>query len=185
MPHVIEQPARRKALVPERLVPGQVLAESATEHNGMADEQLVLVLKMRVERGAPDQGSLAGTVRNKAVYLAIGVTPDGREDVLGLWIEQSEGAKFWMRVMAELKHRGVDDILIAVVRGGACSVPEKEEYCSTRLRGIWRVVGTITICYAQRPCRNGCRCTPLIWRNYFKETKSIYADNRFPFIARC
>lgn len=58
-----------------------------------------------------------GTVRNKAVYLAIGVTPDGRKDVLGIWIEQTEGAKFWQRVMAELKHRGVNDILIAIVDG--------------------------------------------------------------------
>ena len=58
-----------------------------------------------------------GTVRNKAVYLAIGVTPDGRKDVLGIWIEQTEGAKFWMRVMSELKNRGVQDILIAVVDG--------------------------------------------------------------------
>ena len=58
-----------------------------------------------------------GTVRNKAVYLAIGVTPDGRKDVLGIWIEQTEGAKFWQRVMSELKNRGVNDILIAVVDG--------------------------------------------------------------------
>ena len=58
-----------------------------------------------------------GTVRNKAVYLAIGVTPDGRKDVLGIWIEQTEGAKFWLRVMTELKNRGVNDILIAVVDG--------------------------------------------------------------------
>ena len=58
-----------------------------------------------------------GTVRNKAVYLAIGVTPDGRKDVLGIWIEQTEGAKFWMRVTSELKNRGVGDILIAVVDG--------------------------------------------------------------------
>ena len=58
-----------------------------------------------------------GTVRNKAVYLAIGVTADGRKDVLGIWIEQTEGAKFWMRVMTELKNRGVNDILIAVVDG--------------------------------------------------------------------
>jgi putative transposase len=58
-----------------------------------------------------------GTVRNKAVYLAIGVTPDGRKDVLGIWIEQTEGAKFWMRVMTELRNRGVNDILIAVVDG--------------------------------------------------------------------
>ena len=58
-----------------------------------------------------------GTVRNKAVYLAIGVTPDGRKDVLGIWIEQTEGAKFWMRVMSELRNRGVNDLLIAVVDG--------------------------------------------------------------------
>jgi putative transposase len=58
-----------------------------------------------------------GTVRNKAVYLAIGVTPDGRTDVLGIWIEQTEGAKFWLRVMTEIKNRGVNDILIAIVDG--------------------------------------------------------------------
>src|ERR1700746_2378385 len=58
-----------------------------------------------------------GTVRNKAVYLAIGVAADGRKDVLGIWIEQTEGAKFWMRVMSELRNRGVNDILIAVVDG--------------------------------------------------------------------
>src|SRR5918912_435958 len=58
-----------------------------------------------------------GTVRNKAVYLALGVRADGRKEILGLWIEQTEGAKFWLRVMAELKNRGVEDVLIAVVDG--------------------------------------------------------------------
>jgi putative transposase len=58
-----------------------------------------------------------GMVRNKAVYLAIGVTCNGDKDVLGLWIEQTEGAKFWLRVMNELKARGTHDILIAVVDG--------------------------------------------------------------------
>ena len=58
-----------------------------------------------------------GTVRNKAVYLAIGVTPEGRKDVLGIWIEQTEGAKFWLRVMTEIKSRGVNDVLIAIVDG--------------------------------------------------------------------
>lgn len=58
-----------------------------------------------------------GIVRNKAVYVAIGVAADGRKEVLGLWIEQTEGAKFWLRVMNELKNRGVNDILIAVVDG--------------------------------------------------------------------
>ena len=58
-----------------------------------------------------------GTVRNKAVYIALGVRADGAKEILGLWIEQTEGAKFWLRVMNELKNRGVEDILIAVVDG--------------------------------------------------------------------
>jgi len=56
-------------------------------------------------------------VRNKAVYLALAVLPDGTRDILGIWIENTEGAKFWMRVFNELKTRGVDDILIAVTDG--------------------------------------------------------------------
>ncbi len=58
-----------------------------------------------------------GTVRNKAVYLAIGITMDGTKEILGLWIEQTEGAKFWLRVMNELRTRGIKDCLIAVVDG--------------------------------------------------------------------
>jgi len=58
-----------------------------------------------------------GSVKNKAIYVALGVRADGRKEVLGLWIEQTEGAKFWLRVMNELKTRGVEDILIAVVDG--------------------------------------------------------------------
>src|SRR5688572_1588968 len=58
-----------------------------------------------------------GLVRNKAVYLAIGMDAAGFKHILGLWIEQSEGAKFWLRVMNELKSRGTNDILIAVVDG--------------------------------------------------------------------
>jgi putative transposase len=58
-----------------------------------------------------------GMVRNKAIHVALGVRADGRKEVLGLWIEQNEGAKFWLRVMNELKNRGVDDILLAVVDG--------------------------------------------------------------------
>jgi putative transposase len=58
-----------------------------------------------------------GTVRNKAVHVALGVRTDGTKEVLGLWIEQTEGAKFWLRVMNELRDRGVADILIAVVDG--------------------------------------------------------------------
>jgi len=58
-----------------------------------------------------------GTVRNKAVYIALGIRADGRKEILGLWIEHTEGAKFWLRVMNELRNRGVEDVLIAVVDG--------------------------------------------------------------------
>ena len=48
-----------------------------------------------------------------ALYIALGILPDGTKEILGIWIEQTEGAKFWLRVMNELKNRGVADILIA------------------------------------------------------------------------
>jgi putative transposase len=56
-------------------------------------------------------------VRSKAVYLALAVLPDGTRDILGIWIEQTEGAKFWMKVFTDLKARGCQDILIAVTDG--------------------------------------------------------------------
>jgi putative transposase len=56
-------------------------------------------------------------VRSKAVYLALGVLPDGTRDILGIWIENTEGAKFWMKVFNDLKTRGCNDILIAVTDG--------------------------------------------------------------------
>ncbi len=68
-----------------------------------------------------------GVVSNKAVYLALGIQADGQRDVLGLWIEQTEGAKFWLKVFNELKTRGCQDILIAVVDG---------------LKGLTEAIGT-------------------------------------------
>jgi transposase-like protein len=58
-----------------------------------------------------------GTVKNKAVYIALGIGRDGTKDILGLWIEQTEGAKFWLKVMTELKNRGVQDVLVTLVDG--------------------------------------------------------------------
>ena len=58
-----------------------------------------------------------GLVKNKAVYVALALNTDGEKEVLGLWIEQTEGAKFWLKVINDLKARGVNDILIAVVDG--------------------------------------------------------------------
>ncbi len=66
-----------------------------------------LVVKVR------DQGHIV----NKSVYLAIGINMDGLKEVLGLWIERNEGAKFWLSVITELKNRGIEDILIACVDG--------------------------------------------------------------------
>src|SRR5947199_9904440 len=56
-------------------------------------------------------------VRSKAVYLALAILPDGTRDILGVWIEQTEGAKFWLKVFNDLKTRGCHDILIAVTDG--------------------------------------------------------------------
>jgi putative transposase len=58
-----------------------------------------------------------GTVQRRACYLALGVTVDGERDVLGMWFQEAEGAKFWMQVLNELKQRGVADILLCCVDG--------------------------------------------------------------------
>jgi len=58
-----------------------------------------------------------GRIRNKSVYLALGVNLDGHKELLGLWIANSEGAKFWLNIITELKNRGVNDIIIACVDG--------------------------------------------------------------------
>jgi putative transposase len=58
-----------------------------------------------------------GSVQRKACYLALGVRMDGERDVLGMWFQETEGAKFWMQVLSELRHRGVRDILICCVDG--------------------------------------------------------------------
>ena len=58
-----------------------------------------------------------GSVQRRACYLAMGVGLDGSRDVLGMWFQETEGAKFWMQVLSELRHRGVQDILIACVDG--------------------------------------------------------------------
>jgi transposase-like protein len=60
-------------------------------------------------------------VKNKAVYVALGVTREGEREVLGLWIADNEGAKFWLSVMNERRNRGIQDILIAVVDGRRAS----------------------------------------------------------------
>ena len=58
-----------------------------------------------------------GHVLNQAVYLALAINLEGKKELLGLWVGEAEGAKFWLSVLTELKNRGVEDILIAAVDG--------------------------------------------------------------------
>lgn len=58
-----------------------------------------------------------GSVQNKSAYLAIGITLEGKKEILGLWLESTEGAKFWLRVVTEIKNRGVQDIFIVCCDG--------------------------------------------------------------------
>ena len=90
-----------------------VLEEVAEWQNRPLDAVFPLVFFDAIRVKIRDEGF----VRNKAVYIALGILPNGAKEILGIWIEQTEGAKFWLRVMNELKSRGIADILIAVVDG--------------------------------------------------------------------
>ena len=91
----------------------EVLDEVKTWQNRQLDEVYPIMYLDAIQFKVRDNGH----VRNKAIYLAIGVTIEGYKEVLGLWIAQTEGAKFWLQVVTELKNRGVKDIFIACVDG--------------------------------------------------------------------
>jgi putative transposase len=107
-----------------------------------------------------------GTVRNKAAHLAVGVDTDGKE-VLGIWVEAVEGAKFWLRVMNELKARGVEDVLI-VVCDGLTGLPEA-------VTAVWpdTVVQTCIVHLTRASLR---------WVNY-KDRKRVAAQLRCIYAA--
>jgi putative transposase len=90
-----------------------VLEEVAEWQNRPLDAVYPLVFFDAIRVKIRDEGF----VRNKAIYIALGILPDGTKEILGIWIEQTEGAKFWLRVMNELRNRGVMDMLIAIVDG--------------------------------------------------------------------
>src|SRR5258707_1236773 len=94
-------------------VTDEVLDEVKTWQNRQLDAVYPIMYLDAIQFKVRDSGH----VKNKAIYLAIGVTLDGLKEVLGLWIAQTEGAKFWLQVVTELKNRGVKDILIAGVDG--------------------------------------------------------------------
>jgi transposase-like protein len=95
-------------------------------------------------------------VRNKAIYLALGILPDGTRDIPGPWIQGTEGAKFWMKVFNHLKTRGVADILIAVTDGlkgmaealGAVFLATTLQTCIVHLiRNVCRIASTSNRCW--------------------------------------
>ncbi len=94
-------------------VTDEVLDEVKTWQNRQLDEVYPIMYLDAIQFKVRDNGH----VKNKAIYLAIGVTIEGYKEVLGLWIAQTEGAKFWLQVVTELKNRGVIDIFIACVDG--------------------------------------------------------------------
>jgi putative transposase len=94
-------------------VTDEVIEEVKTWQNRQLDAVYPIMYLDAIQFKARDNGH----VRNKAIYLAIGVTIEGYKEVLGLWIAQTEGAKFWLQVVTELKNRGVTDIFIACVDG--------------------------------------------------------------------
>jgi putative transposase len=108
-----------------------------------------------------------GTVRNKAAHLAVGVDTDGKKEVLGIWVEAVEGAKFWLRVMNELKARGVEDVLI-VVCDGLTGLPEA-------VTAVWpdTVVQTCIVHLTRASLR---------WVNY-KDRKRVAAQLRCIYAA--
>ena len=90
-----------------------VLEEVAEWRNRPLDAVFSLVFFDAIRVNIRDEGF----VRNKAVYIELGILPNGAKEILGIWIEQTEGAKFWLRVMNELRNRGIADFLVAVVDG--------------------------------------------------------------------
>jgi len=94
-------------------VTNEVLDEVKTWQNRQLDAVYPIMYLDAIQFKVRDNGH----VKNKAIYLAIGVTLNGLKEVLGLWSAQTEGAKFWLQVVTELKNRGVTDIFIACVDG--------------------------------------------------------------------
>ena len=108
-----------------------------------------------------------GTVKNKAAHLAVGIDVDGRKEVLGIWVETTEGAKFWLRVMNDLKARGIEDVLV-VVCDGLTGLPDA-------ITAVWpRATVQTCIVHLTR--------ASLRWVNY-KDRKKVAAELRAIYAA--
>jgi len=108
-----------------------------------------------------------GVVQNKSIYLAVGVNTDGAKEVLGLWIQRTEGAKFWLMILSELKERGVEDALV-LCADGLSGMPEAVEAVFPRTIFQTCVVHMI---------RNSMRFVP------WKERRDVCADLRLVYTA--
>jgi putative transposase len=108
-----------------------------------------------------------GSVKNKAAHLAVGIDCEGRKQVLGIWIETTEGAKFWLRVMNELRSRGIDDVLIVVCDG---------------LTGLPEAINTVWPAAKVQTCIVHLIRASLRWVNY-KDRKRVAAALRAIYAA--
>jgi len=108
-----------------------------------------------------------GAVRNKAVYLALGINLDGEKELLGMWMSETEGAKFWLTVFNELKNRGVEDCFVACV-DGLKGLPEAIEAVYPKTQ--------VQLCIVHK-VRNALRYVP------WKERKAVAADLRAIYAA--
>lgn len=110
-----------------------------------------------------------GVVRNKAVYTSVGLTVDGKKEVLGLWVQNTEGAKFWLAILTELRQRGVQDILI-LCADGLTGLPEAGEAAFPRAIFQTCIVHMV---------RSSTRFVP------WKERRAVCADLRKIYTAAC
>jgi putative transposase len=108
-----------------------------------------------------------GPVQTKAVYVALGITIEGEKELLGLWLSESEGAKFWLSVFTELKTRGVEDCFIACV-DGLTGLPEAIEAVFPKTQ--------VQLCIVHK-VRNSLKYVP------WKERKAVAADLRAIYAA--
>ena len=83
------------------------MAESSTRSNLLNNLYDATVLKIRVDR----------VVKNVAVYIMLGITLDGKKDIIGIWIGENETSKYWLTLLNELKNKGVEDVLIFAIDG--------------------------------------------------------------------
>jgi transposase-like protein len=136
-----------------------VLEEIAEWQNRLLEALYALVFFDALRVKVRDEGS----VRNKAVYPALGVRPDGAREIPGLWIEQSEGTKFWLRVMNELRTRGVKGLSSSRRRSNSASGTMPPKYASVRRSICWIRLARLQHRVSRRACNSCGSRRPAPW----------------------